>query len=137
MKTFTEYWKKVVIPNFPNYWSSDIIAWEQDAWNAYNEAETEEDKKKALDEIRRLNHIIADAVVDSLIDKEVVDNEPKKDITLSMLEEMTPEELLNKFPYTKENLDYLQSLFNDDNVSDEDYFDECYEVAEKQLKENK
>lgn len=93
MKTFTEYWEEVVIPNFPNYWSSDIIAWEQDAWNAYSEAETEEGKKEALNEIRRLNHIIADAVVDSLIDKEV--------------------------------------------VSDEDYFDKCYEVEERQLKENK
>lgn len=60
----------------------------------------------------------------------------KKKITLANLSDMTPEDLLNNFPYTKENKEYLKTIFeNTDKYSDEDYFDECYKVAEQQLKE--
>ena len=48
---------------------------------------------------------------------------------------MTPEDLLNNFPYTKENKEHLQKIFEDtEKYDDEDYFDECYKVAEEQLK---
>ena len=60
----------------------------------------------------------------------------KKKITLSNLYDMTPEDLINNFPYTKENREYLQKIFDDtEKYDDEDYFDECYKVAEQQLKE--
>ena len=60
----------------------------------------------------------------------------KKKITLANLSDMTPEDLLNSFPYTKENREYLKAILeNTDKYSDEDYFDECYKVAEQQLKE--
>jgi len=43
--------------------------------------------------------------------------------------------LLNNFPYTEENRKHLQEVFeNTDEYDDEDYFDECYKVAEEQLK---
>lgn len=59
----------------------------------------------------------------------------KKKITLKNLSDMTPEDLLNNFPYTEENKKHLQKIFEDtDNYDDEDYFDECYKLAEKQLK---
>lgn len=59
----------------------------------------------------------------------------KKKITLSNLWDMTPEDLLTNFPYTKENKEHLQKIFDDTNkYDDEDYFDECYKVAEEQLK---
>ena len=62
----------------------------------------------------------------------------KKKITLENLSDMTPEDLLNNFPYTKENKEYLDKIFHDEeNYDDEDYFDKCYEVAEKQLKGEK
>lgn len=49
---------------------------------------------------------------------------------------MTPEDLLHNFPYTKENKEHLQKIFEDtEKYDDEDYFDECYKVAEQQLKE--
>ena len=58
-----------------------------------------------------------------------------KKITLANLSDMTPEDLLNNFPYTKENREYLEKIFNDtEKYDDEDYFDECYKLAEKQLK---
>ena len=60
----------------------------------------------------------------------------KKKITLANLWDMTPEDLLNNFPYTNENKEYLQEIFdNTEKYDNEDYFDECYKVAEKQLKE--
>ena len=60
----------------------------------------------------------------------------KKKITLSNLYDMTPEDLLNNFPYTKENKEHLQKIFEDtEKYDDEDYFDECYKVDEQQLKE--
>lgn len=59
----------------------------------------------------------------------------KQKITLENLSDMTPEDLLNNFPYTEENKKYLQKIFEDtDNYDDEDYFDECYKLAEQQLK---
>lgn len=59
----------------------------------------------------------------------------KKKITLANLSDMTPEDLLNNFPYTKENKERLQKIFEDtEKYDDEDYFDECYKVAEEQLK---
>lgn len=58
-----------------------------------------------------------------------------KKITLENLSDMTTEELLNNFPYTEENRKHLQEVFeNTDEYDDEDYFDECYKVAEEQLK---
>ena len=60
----------------------------------------------------------------------------KKKITLANLSDMTPEDLLNNFPYTKENKERLQKIFEDtEKYDDEDYFDECYKVAEEQLKQ--
>ena len=60
----------------------------------------------------------------------------KKKITLANLSDMTPEDLLNNFPYTKENKEHLQKIFEDtEKYDDEDYFDECYKVAEQQLRE--
>ena len=48
---------------------------------------------------------------------------------------MTPEDLLNNFPYTKENREYLDKILNDtEKYDDEDYFNERYKLAEKQLK---
>ena len=59
----------------------------------------------------------------------------RKKITLANLSDMTPEDLLNNFPYTKENREYLDKIFNDtEKYDDEDYFDECYKLAEQQLK---
>ena len=59
----------------------------------------------------------------------------KKKITLANLSDMTPEDLLNNFPYTKENKEHLQKIFEDtEKYDDEDYFDECYKEAEEQLK---
>lgn len=59
----------------------------------------------------------------------------KKKITLENLSDMTPEDLLNNFPYTEENKKHLQKIFEDtEKYDDEDYFDECYKLAEKQLK---
>lgn len=61
-----------------------------------------------------------------------------KKITLANLSDTTPEELLNNFHYTKENQEYLDKIFNDtEKYDDEDYFDECYKVAERQLKGEK
>ena len=58
----------------------------------------------------------------------------KKKITLKNLSDMTPEELLNNFPFTKENREHLDKIFhNTDKYDDEDYFDECYKVAREQL----
>ena len=60
----------------------------------------------------------------------------KRKITLENLSDMTPEDLLNNFPYTKENKERLQKIFDDtEKYDDEDYFDECYRVAEQQLKD--
>lgn len=62
----------------------------------------------------------------------------RKKITLANLSDMTPEDLLNNFPYTKENREYLDKIFNDtEKYDDEDYFDECYKLAEQQLKGEK
>ena len=62
----------------------------------------------------------------------------RKKITLANLSDMTPEDLLNNFPYTKENREYLDKIFNDtEKYDDEDYFDECYKLAEQQLKGKK
>lgn len=59
-----------------------------------------------------------------------------KKITLKNLSDMTPEELLNNFPYTKENREHLDKIFHDtDKYDDEDYFDECYKVAREQLEQ--
>lgn len=59
----------------------------------------------------------------------------KKKITLENLSDMTPEDLLNNFPYNEDNKKQLQEIFeNTDKYSDEDYFDKCYELAEQQLK---
>ena len=60
-----------------------------------------------------------------------------KKITLANLYDMTPEDLLNNFPYTKENKEHLQKIFNDEKYDDEDYFDECYKLAEQQLQTEK
>ena len=60
----------------------------------------------------------------------------KKKITFANLSDMTPEELLNNFPYTNENKERLQKIFEDtEKYDDEDYFDECYKIAEEQLKQ--
>ena len=69
-------------------------------------------------------------------DGDVSSNEyQNKEITSLNLSEMTPEDLLNNFPYTEENREYLQKIFeNNEKYDDEDYFDECYKVAEEQLK---
>ena len=62
----------------------------------------------------------------------------RKKITLANLSDMTPEDLLNNFHYTKENREYLDKIFNDtEKYDDEDYFDECYKLAEQQLKGEK
>ena len=58
----------------------------------------------------------------------------KKKITLANLSDMTPEDLLNNFPYTEENKKHLESIFNDtEKYDDEDYFEECYKLAKQQL----
>lgn len=59
-----------------------------------------------------------------------------KKITLANLSDITPEELLNNFPYTKENKEHLDKIFNDEQYDDEDFFEECYKIAEQQLKTN-
>ena len=57
-------------------------------------------------------------------------------ITLSNLSDITPEELLNDFPFTKENQERIDKIFNDERYDDEDFFEECYMIAKEQLMNN-
>ena len=60
----------------------------------------------------------------------------KRKITLENLSDLTPEELLNEFPYTEKNKKLIKSLFDDtDNIDDEEFFEECYKIAKLQLEE--
>lgn len=61
----------------------------------------------------------------------------KRKITLENLSDLTPEELLNEFPYTEKNEKLIKALFDDtDNLDDEDFFEECYKIAKSQLERN-
>lgn len=57
-------------------------------------------------------------------------------ITLENLSDITPEELLNDFPFTRENRKHIEKIFNDERYDDEDFFEECYKVAKEQLMTN-
>ena len=57
----------------------------------------------------------------------------KRKITLEKLSDLTPEELLNEFPYTEKNEKLIKTLFDDTNIDDEDFFEECYKIAKMQL----
>lgn len=59
-----------------------------------------------------------------------------KKITLENLSDITPEELLNDFPFTRENREHIEKIFNDERYDDEDFFEECYKVAKEQLMTN-
>lgn len=84
-----------------------------------------------------LKHLIDTiAVLDPIVPKNKK-KVMKRKITLENLEDLTPEELLNKFPYTKKNKKLIKALFdNTDNLDDEDFFEECYKIAKLQLEGN-
>ena len=69
--TFDEYWNDVVQKQYPHYYSSDRIASENDAWKEYEDATNPQDKQKILAEIKRLNHLIANEIVDNMIDDHI------------------------------------------------------------------
>ena len=84
-----------------------------------------------------LKHLIDTiAVLDPIVPKNKKKVMERK-ITLENLEDLTPEELLNEFPYTKKNKKLIKALFgNTDNLDDEDFFEECYKIAKLQLEGN-